>query len=114
MNENIMKLWVDRLRTTKDKQGRVYLEKDDKRDCLCILCYLGMENGVEIKTTKDPNTKATVFNYAQTSLPLNIVAWAGLKGHNGTFKGGRLDRLNDDGKTFIEIADIIQNNWNDL
>ena len=43
-----------------------------------------------------------------------ILDWAGMKTPNGRYRGGSLVKDNDAGKTFAEIADIIEAHMDEL
>lgn len=51
-----------------------------------------------------------VLQYGSTStlLPEKVRRWVGLNDASGEFENGSLVELNDNGKTFQEIADIIE------
>ena len=102
MDKRIKQLWVDDLRKNVDNQGRLVLKKGDKYCCLGRLCELhSQETGN--KWDADDNY---LGKYGQ--LPSEVVDWAGVNGSIVRTKQGDLDYLNDFGRTFIEISNIIE------
>lgn len=97
------KMWVERLKSGKDKQGTHALRDSyGGLCCLGVACELAVENGVI--THYAPNT---------AYLPLEVRNWLGLKTTNGSYQtdaghAGYLVNDNDRGKTFEQIAAIIE------
>jgi hypothetical protein len=113
MNNNTKK-WVEALRSGKYKQGKAYLRKGDKYCCLGVACELAIESGVKVLVDKiDNNTH--YYNNKTKKLPREVTDWLGLKTDIGEFDrteqyvyNNSLTNLNDNGKTFNDIADIIE------
>lgn len=102
MNPKIKKRWVDELRSGKYPQGKGQL-KDGNGNycCLGVLCEIHREEtGGEWKDDSYLN-RNTVLHYS-------VVEWARLPDENPKCGGSSLAFLNDNGKTFTEIADIIE------
>lgn len=99
MNDNAKK-WVAALRSGKYKQTQGQLRSDDKYCCLGVACDLAMETGV-----------ISSFIGTNLGLPKPVQDWIGLKDDFGNYRGfSSLASENDAGRTFLEIADIIENN----
>jgi hypothetical protein len=118
MNPQVRDLWVAALRSGDYKQGRGQLRKNDRYCCLGVLCDLHrIETGLGkwiVDTYKTDKSAAGIRDY----LPQTVVQWAGLEERNSsvdsflretnpTVNGNALSRLNDDGSTFAQIADLI-------
>jgi hypothetical protein len=99
MNQEIKQKWVEALRSGKYEQGQRQLRKGDKYCCLGVLCHVmgGRFNGVaqwlperyRIAAGLDkPNPIVSVTNEQGRSMSLAV--------------------LNDAGRPFTEIADIIE------
>lgn len=131
MKQNIMKKWVKALRSGKFKQGTGTLKQYNRKGkaehcCLGVLCEL--YNG-EMRKNKKKTLPEKVydndsdFSYGYSrfggkkeDLPQEVMKWAAINNRLGQVgKGGNcLADLNDTGYKFNTIADIIENNWEDL
>ena len=134
MNPERKAEWVAALRSGDYPQGRNVLtsvESDGTRRhcCLGVLCDLAVKAGVLTVDTDDDGTPDTTYvngtnavRYHETGqpdaqavvyLPRAVREWAGLDGDNpGFVREGFLNRthlasLNDDGVSFDDIADVI-------
>lgn len=98
MNENAKK-WVAALRSGKYKQGKRQLRAGDAFCCLGVACDLF-----------DPASwNGCSYRYLRLALPNEVRDWLGLIETDPYYgKTGRLSYDNDEGKTFAEIADIIE------
>lgn len=128
MNPRILDLWTTALRSGEFRQGRGKLVTISpsgvaRHCCLGVLCELAVREGVVERIVREDalGDKHVAFavpghvhdiNY----LPYAVQQWAGLSSRNprvGTeldAYGGRptLASSNDTGKTFAQIADIIE------
>jgi hypothetical protein len=132
MKNNIMKKWVKALRSGKFKQGTGTLKQFNSKGqaqhcCLGVLCEL---YNSEMKKNKKKTLSEKVydndigfgytrFNGSADCLPQNVRDWSGIASSYGKFYGGDtlpepLADLNDNGKKFKTIADIIEKNWENL
>lgn len=114
MNQRIKEMWVKDLRENGDKQGYSSLTRltseGEKDCCLGRLCKLAIKDGVQLNVITDKFFKG-VIKYAESSsiLPIRVQEWAELNSGNPKISNGEyLAQLNDEGKTFAEIADIIE------
>lgn len=120
MNKDIAKKWVKALRSGKYKQGYGYLKQLNSKNqprhcCLGVLCEL-------YNDTMKKNHKKLTEEMFDEFLPEVVRKWAGIKYKTGQFAVapyGRYDveclaDLNDDGKKFSTIADIIEKNVENL
>jgi hypothetical protein len=122
MNFTIKEKWLSALRSGKYKQGKEALRtKKNKFCCLGVLCDVYRKETKLGKWDKNPffsnfafiNTKKNNQTFNSLGiLPISVMDWAGLKNVNPTIYGNdTLSKLNDNGSTFQEIADIIEKNF---
>ena len=111
MKKSIAMKWVKALRSGKYKQTKNRLKDQTGHCCLGVLCTL--------TPYKNNYTKmSTNFNEFNTLLPNSVKDYVGMKTNNGKFY--HIDRVtslatwNDRGKSFAEIADIIEQYWEKL
>lgn len=141
MKKNIAKIWAKALRSGKYKQGENYLKKFNSKGqprhcCLGVLCELYNDtmkkNHKRTLSIEERNNEPTLdhgyvrFGDKDGSLPTVVRKWAGLKNEMGTFSYTEKDAygtfkstdcladLNDTGKKFSTIADIIEKNVENL
>ena len=110
MNPQIKQKWVDALRSGDYKQTQNRLHNEYGFCCLGVLCDLyGKENNVEWEPSIYYNNDYE-FQHMVTVLPLSVMEWAGVEEVNPYVNGGpfTLAELNDQGSTFNEIADVIE------
>ena len=98
MNKEAKAAWVTALRSGHWKQGRSSLRWKDEFCCLGVLCDLGEK--------KDWLEIGGLYYYeGETNyLPEEVAISAGLTRAQQTFLAG----MNDDGKSFEEIAEWIE------
>lgn len=133
MNKQIKAEWVAALRSGEYKQGVQLLRQGDQFCCLGVLCDLhrkAHQNKGEDDTvnnwfpTRNPEMDdAPCFSYRYgniTSLPDAVSSWCGLQGCDpfvqrivssedyDVTENGTLSLFNDNGATFDQIADIIE------
>jgi len=127
MEKSVMKKWVKALRsgeylqctgslTEKDEQG------NDTFCCLGVLTNLYVqENGIsklKLDNSKGNGLSFWDFNEEFDSYLCDpIRKWAGMRSNKGDLFLSGLDPLyeqNDDGKSFSEIADIIEEKYEEL
>lgn len=95
------KKWIDALESGEYKQGKCLLKRDDAYCCLgiCTLLY----------ANENPDYKP---DWGRTHLDTEVREWVGLSTIGGKFEIGHTDNylvnLNDNGKTFQEIAAVIK------
>lgn len=106
MKQEIADRWVEALRSGKYKQEQGALRFGNKFCCLGVLCDISKRDGWVINSY-----------LGQTShLPYEVQAWADLDSDDGRIpsQAGTLAYLNDSGKSFVEIADVIEKHWEEL
>ena len=111
MNEQVKEKWLSALRSGDYKQTKSCLHKGDGFCCLGVLCDLyGKENELEW----EPNAFYSgiySFQDSTVTLPLSVIEWAGVEDENPEICETPLSRLNDNGSTFNEIADLIEEHF---
>lgn len=113
MNENAQK-WIAALRSGEFEQTTTYLTKDDRDCCLGVACKLFVAENPDGIAVVPVNNHVT-YGGNDATLPDPVREWLGLADEEGMFIGedGRkqwLTVLNDRGRTFEEIADIVESN----
>ena len=125
MNPEVKAKWLEALRSGRYRQSRYRLRSlDNSFCCLGVLCDIyTKEVGGSWKYDKDHFSDAYEMiggngDYPVTSeLPGCVSNWAGVEGCNPQVHDSKkkiitinstLAELNDEGKTFNEIADIIE------
>lgn len=123
MKKEIADLWVKELRSGKWEQGTRYLCKDQKYCCLGVLCEIALREGVDIlkkaKNVDDELYYVYGKDRAISILPGEVMNWAEIATFVGNYTGSYTDELslteqNDSGKTFEEIAEVIEKNYENL
>lgn len=134
MNQDIKQRWVSALRSGEFEQGTDNLRKGDKFCCLGVLCELAVQDGV-INPPELSWESTEIYGYGKSEeqeyantgeLPEVVAKWAGLVDEDIldefsdepiadldpyiSFDGSSktLSELNDSGKTFIELAELIE------
>lgn len=108
MNPGIRAQWCAALRSGEYKRGTGRLHQfDDRFCCLGVLCDLAAKEGV---VQRDQAARHTMYRYDGEAhyLPDAVMYWAGLASANPRLTNGRtLAAMNDDGRSFAEIANAI-------
>ena len=107
MNPKIKAKWVAALRSGEYAQTKQHLQDKNGYCCLGVLCVMSeQENGFGI-------TENHYENGDDEDICISIQQWAELPSSSGaivTIEGKRtsLTAHNDEGKTFLQIADAIE------
>lgn len=115
MKKEIADKWIAAL--PQYKQCQALLNDGEGYCCLGVLCEVAMENGVKIKKSRLGGRVGVAYNSEVAILPTSVIEWAGMSSDNGTFKGphdgimNSLSSLNDGGKSFNELAKVIERHW---
>lgn len=102
INVKNMKTWVKALRSGKYKQGKGQLRFDNTFCCLGVACDI---------SKLDKWNKKWFYSEEHLALPHSVRDWLGLRSKDPTVGSKCLSAYNDDGKTFQEIADIIEREY---
>lgn len=124
MKEKIAKKWVAALRSGNYKQTDGTLRDATGFCCLGVLCNLHAETHPK---TAAKQTSLYEYMGEQASLPEKVVKWAEMYDEDGHRRDGvklkiigmserfsSLSSANDDGASFLEIADYIEENYKEL
>ena len=113
LNKNA-RAWVKALRSGKYKQTKGTLARIDGHTgeilglcCMGVLCELA----VKAKVIPAPSVGLADLSYDSQNavLPASVQEWAGLKDETGSIRNlGNLTYQNDSGKSFKQIARIIE------
>lgn len=106
-NENAQ-LWVDALRSGRFAQIQQHLQDQKGYCCLGVACEIYIEQGNILPKRYNRRFRAWEYDGVTTLLPETVKAWLGLNNASGDFVNNSLIRLNDDRRTFTEIADVIE------
>ncbi len=128
MNRDIAQRWVEALRSGDYTQGKralavkEYDSEDYSHCCLGVLCELAVADGVEVTVVESNRTKS--YDGAEAALPVAVRRWAGVTGRNpvvprphsvsSVYDHTTLASINDVGLTFDQIADVIEQNMEDI
>ena len=119
MNPTIKAEWVAALRSGEYQQGTGTLSMDGEFCCLGVLTDIAVEHGVCSWVSTEDGLGVNRSGATETSvLPPVVMAWAGLASANPEIDLTNtaisepdqhdLAHLNDDGITFAQIADLIE------
>jgi hypothetical protein len=125
MKEKVAKAWVAALRSGEYRQAHGCLRNDDGEMCclgvLCDISELGRWQNVGINVYKGLALLGDrVFSSTMGTPPKAVMDWAGMRTPLGEFAdiarfgGDTLAKINDLGASFNFIADIIEDNWEQL
>jgi hypothetical protein len=116
VNPTIKSRWVEKLRSGTIKQIRGRLNDGTGMCCLGVLCEIAADEGI-VKPIRDidgidyyePNSGFV----ASLQLPSRVLEWSGLQHDEGAAVAIGNYRVtlathNDDGRSFSEIADAIE------
>ena len=110
MKRELFNNWIESLRSGKYKQGVLYLKRDNKYCCLGVLCEIA---GLQY----DEINKMFVYNgdknpsYLPESFAIEIgMNYRGININNIFSSDKSLSCMDDTGKTFEQIADILEQN----
>jgi hypothetical protein len=112
MKKSIAKKWVKALRSGAYQQGTYQLvDENDNFCCLGVLCNLAVDEGIgEWVRGSGGWVFKTEGDVDDQVLPLEVRLWAGMSSAEGRIKDDCLPNLNDTGKSFKELASIIEKN----
>ena len=122
MKEEVARAWAGNLRSGDYLQGKIYLCKRTggmrRWCCLGVLADMALQDNIKI----NPEELSSGIYYIEGvsgTLGKKVSEWGGLKSSVGIYDdgsqfGSSLAADNDSGKSFAEIADIIEANWEKL
>lgn len=108
MDPKVKADWLAALRSGEFEQGKGHLNKNGLYCCLGVLCEVAIRSGQEVQRIKS-NVDGTTYYDGVSSFPADsIYRWAGM--YNSYKYELKLASMNDEGKSFQEIADWIEEN----
>lgn len=117
MKQAVAKKWVEALLSGEYKQGKKRLQDGDGYCCLGV-CKIAKKEGIKVATFRKDIVGRTLEEQCE------VAEWAGIRSGEGykLNKNGKrslrapysLAALNDNGKTFEEIAEVIKKDWEKL
>lgn len=103
--------WIDGLENGEYPQGTDRLCSPAGYCCLGVACELFRKHEGESSLPKDDRGDYCIYgsrdDRSADALPFVVKRWLGLFNNIGSFDGGSLLKLNDDGTSFQEIAKVI-------
>lgn len=122
LKPTVKKAWLEALRSGKYKQGPAALHTrdssgEDRYCCLGVLCEVAVEKGLDIHVENlERGSSLVQYDGSVSYLPQKVYDWASKKQGKDPYRNDyvvREDReslssLNDKGKSFNEIADLIE------
>lgn len=138
MHKEIAEKWVSALRSGEYQQGTGALVNHDMGNgdilghcCLGVLCEIAVKEGAGVekigpteRSNRDDYEEYSYyagveFDKADALLPASVMAWSGMRTSDGGHEtpdggSGSLASMNDGGASFVEIADFIENHYEEL
>lgn len=112
MKKEVSSLWVAALLSGNYKPGKNMLQSVDKEFCpLGVLAELAISQGKKVVRELDRN--GYMYNGFRYQLPEEVVQWAELKNPHGFCLnlGRSVIWYTEQGKSFAEIAAMIEKDW---
>jgi hypothetical protein len=105
MNPLVKEIWLKALRSGEYQQCRAYLHTESGYCCLGVLSELACQSGeVDLERKWWSEARFETFGSGSSFLDSRVATWAGLNAD----REQRLASMNDAGKSFLEIADYIE------
>lgn len=120
MRRDIATKWAEALRSGEYRQCKEVLQREEGFCCLGVLCDLHRQaKGGEWVGPDHHTHGGMVYQPAEGGedyalLPEAVQEWAGIRGPNPSVRCDPLTILNDEGRKFDDLADMIEACWEDL
>jgi len=122
MKKEIKDRWVTALRSGEYQQTKEFLATCDGFCCLGVLCDLYINEHDHPSSTRyriwknECEFRDTLLGVHENMvLPKEVREWSGLSSSDGAINNVEcLTQMNDRGMTFSEIADVIDDKWEEL
>jgi len=117
VNADAKRLWVEALRSGDYQQGQGALSTlssdggGTRFCCLGVACEVAIANGVPVEKKSTPSGSFSSYNAHVSFLPPAVAEWLGIDDAPTVIVNSRrraLDALNDGGRSFDAIADLIE------
>ena len=116
MKREIAEKWVEALRNGEYTQAAGKLANSERTEhcCLGVLCETAIKEGLKLDVSPSLSS-TTYFDAEEDNLPESVLDWAGMESALGSYPDGRaLVVLNDEGHPFEQIANVIEQHWEEL
>jgi hypothetical protein len=116
MKKDVADKWVAALRSGQYQQGRNMLRtRDNKYCCLGVLCDIsGLGKWVDTPYIAEPGYRVSNWCVEDLLSP-PVQEYAGIATAGGVLPNKHtLSDMNDDGATFEQLADLIEQHWESL
>lgn len=112
MKEELKYIIIDALTSGEYKQGTGRLKMNDKYCCLGVITDLYNKMTQKGQWTKEDQFETPTRQYIGV-LGYEIREWSGIPTEDGNYGDGCRSLINDNdhGKSFLEIAEIIEENF---
>lgn len=112
MKKEIAELWCQELESDFWQQGKYFLEHSNAFCVYGVLANLAATHGICSHSGK----YIGLFDNEMLLVPESVVNWAELKSVNGVISKYKypLAEMNDKGKSFKQLAEIIRSNFHEL
>lgn len=112
MRKEVMELWVEELKSGYWQQGKYFLEHSGFFCVMGVLANIAATQGICSHT----GNNIGFFESGMLSLPQEVVEWAGLSSELGEVPSLKysLVEMNDNGKNFKQLADVIERYYEQL
>ena len=128
MERKIAERWAKALRSGEYVQGHSSnLRVERIRKCksfvtysaLGVLCELAIKDGVGmmVVSTRTGDAYLQTYDGMRKTLPKVVMDWAGIRTVRGEVAFRGVDYLYEmglDGRLFMDMADVVEKNWEDL
>lgn len=114
MRKEINNFWLTSIRSWTHVQGTGFLRSNDDKHCILgVLADLAV---VYKKVVRTQDKESYLYDGNRFMLPANVLLWSGIKNPHGysTHIGKSLTDLNDSGKSWTDLADLIEKHWENL
>lgn len=120
MKQEFAKEWVDALRSGNYTQGKNRLRlmgkpgQPDQFCCLGVLCDVVKDRVEGAEWTKKYDEESFMFDRSSAFLPISVYKLVGMRSVGGVIASTALFKMNDEGISFNDIADFIEENYEKL
>lgn len=118
MYQGIAFAWADNLESGKYPQGKFALQSNGNFCCFGVLAEMAVDAGVIERKPWETYGNVTEFIYDgdRHGMTSAVKAWAGMLTNEGQLDGGNINLMgmNDNGESFVYIAEIIRERWAEL
>lgn len=109
MKKEIADKWCAALRSGEYKQSIGRLRRAEGYCCLGVLSDLSKQG-----EWNKSNDYGSPGDWRTGELNIAVMNWSGIRTSGACVKNTYLSTMNDKGKTFEEIADVIEKHWKEL